>query len=251
MAQLATGEAGRLCRRQRGRERAMIRTIIVVLFWAIGIPTAALVGFPWTIISRKIDFLYNTAMKIARGGVWLCGVKVLIVGLDRFDNQRTYIYMCNHVSNIDPPIVIPAVPKRTSVLVKKEVFRIPVLATAMRMGQLVPVDRTDRESAINSLKKGQEVLASGVNMTLFPEGTRSRTGELLPFKKGPFYMALEAGVPIVPMTILGTKAIWPKGRLAIKPGTATVVFHSPIDPKKFCDREALMDAVRASIASVM
>jgi 1-acyl-sn-glycerol-3-phosphate acyltransferase len=229
----------------------MIRTIIVVLFWAIGIPTAALVGFPWTIISRKIDFLYNTAMKIARGGVWLCGVKVLIVGLDRFDNQRTYIYMCNHVSNIDPPIVIPAVPKRTSVLVKKEVFRIPVLATAMRMGQLVPVDRTDRESAINSLKKGQEVLASGVNMTLFPEGTRSRTGELLPFKKGPFYMALEAGVPILPMTILGTRAIWPKGSWAIKPGTATVVFHSPIDPKTFSDREALMEAVRASIASVM
>jgi 1-acyl-sn-glycerol-3-phosphate acyltransferase len=229
----------------------MIRTTIVVLFWAIGIPTAALVGFPWTIISRKIDFLYNTAMKIARAGVRLGGVKVEIVGLDRFDNQGTYIYMCNHVSNIDPPIVIPAIPKRTSVLVKKEVFRIPVLATAMRMGQLVPVDRTDRDSAINSLKKGQEVLALGVNMTVFPEGTRSQTGELLPFKKGPFYMALEAGVPIVPMTILGTRAIWPKGSRAIKPGTATVVFHSPIDPKQFPERESLMDAVRVSIASVM
>jgi 1-acyl-sn-glycerol-3-phosphate acyltransferase len=229
----------------------MIRTIIVVLFWAIGIPTAALVGFPWTIISRKIDFLYNTAMKIARAGVRLGGVKVEIVGLDRFDNQGTYIYMCNHVSNIDPPIVIPAIPKRTSVLVKKEVFRIPVLATAMRMGQLVPVDRTDRDSAINSLKKAQEVLASGVNMSVFPEGTRSQTGELLPFKKGPFYMALEAGVPIIPMTILGTAAIWPKGSMAMKPGTATVVFHSLIDPKRFPEREALMDAVRASIASAM
>jgi len=229
----------------------MIRTMVVVLFWAIGIPTAALVGFPWTIVSRKIDFLYNTAMKIARAGVRLGGVKVEIVGLDRFDNQGTYIYMCNHVSNIDPPIVIPAIPKRTSVLVKKEVFRIPVLATAMRMGQLVPVDRTDRDSAINSLKKAQEVLASGVNMSVFPEGTRSQTGELLPFKKGPFYMALDAGVPIVPMTILGTRAIWPKGSMAIKPGTATVVFHPPIDPKQFPEREALMDAVRASIASAM
>jgi len=229
----------------------MIRTMVVVLFWAIGIPTAALVGFPWTIISRKIDFLYNTAMKIARAGVRLGGVKVEIVGLDRFDNQGTYIYICNHVSNIDPPIVIPAIPKRTSVLVKKEVFRIPVLATAMRMGQLVPVDRTDRDSAINSLKKAQEVLASGVNMSVFPEGTRSQTGELLPFKKGPFYMALDAGVPIVPMTILGTRAIWPKGSMAIKPGTATVVFHPPIDPKQFPEREALMDAVRASIASAM
>lgn len=229
----------------------MIRALLLVLFWIISIPLAALVGFPWTIISRKIDFLYNTAMKIARAGVRLTGVRVEIVGLDRFDNLGTYIYMCNHVSNIDPPIVIPAIPKRTSVLVKKEVFRIPVLATAMRMGQLVPVDRTDRDSAINSLKKAQDVLASGVNMTVFPEGTRSKTGELLPFKKGPFYMALESGVSIIPMTIVGSKAIWPKGKFAIKPGTATVVFHSPIDPQQYPDRDALVDAVRASIASVM
>lgn len=229
----------------------MIRALLLVSFWAISVPLAALVGFPWTIISRKIDFLYNTAMKIARAGVRLTGVKVEIVGLDRFDNQGTYIYMCNHVSNIDPPIAIPAIPKRTSVLVKKEVFRIPVLATAMRMGSLVPVDRTDRDSAINSLKKAQEVLASGVNMTVFPEGTRSKTGELLPFKKGPFYMALESGVSIIPMTILGTKAIWPKGRFAINLGTATVVFHPPIDPAQYPDREELVEAVRQSIASAL
>jgi 1-acyl-sn-glycerol-3-phosphate acyltransferase len=229
----------------------VIRALIVVLFWAFSIPLAAIVGFPWTIVSRKIDFLYNTAMKIARTGVRLVGVKVEIVGLDRFDNQGTYIYMCNHVSNIDPPIAIPAIPKRTSVLVKKEVFRIPVLATAMRMGSLVPVDRTDRDSAINSLKKAQEVLASGVNMTVFPEGTRSTTGELLPFKKGPFYMALESGVSVIPMTILGTRAIWPKGKFAIKPGTATVVFHPPVDPKQYPDRDALVEAVRRSIVSVM
>ena len=229
----------------------MIRALLVVLFWIVSIPLASIVGFPWTIISRKIDFLYNTAMKIARGGVRLAGVKVEIVGLDRFDNQGTYIYMCNHVSNIDPPIVIPAIPKRTSVLVKKEVFRFPVLATAMRMGSLVPVDRTDRDSAINSLKKAQEVLASGVNMTVFPEGTRSISGDLLPFKKGPFYMALESGVSVIPMTILGTRAIWPKGKFAITPGTATVVFHPPIDPKQYPDREALVAAVRQSIASVM
>jgi 1-acyl-sn-glycerol-3-phosphate acyltransferase len=229
----------------------VIRALLLVLFWIVSIPLAAIVGFPWTIISRKIDFLYNTAMKIARAGVRLVGVKVEIVGLDRFDNQGTYIYMCNHVSNIDPPIVIPAIPKRTSVLVKKEVFRIPVLATAMRMGSLVPVDRTDRDSAINSLKKAQEVLASGVNMTVFPEGTRSKTGELLPFKKGPFYMALESGVSVIPITVLGTRTIWSKGKFAITPGTAALVFHPPIDPKQYPDRDALVEAVRKSIASVM
>ncbi len=161
MVELAAGKKRGELYPRRSRERPVIRALLLVLFWILSIPLAAIVGFPWTIISRKIDFLYNTAMKIARGGVRLAGVKVEIVGLDRFDNQGTYIYMCNHVSNIDPPIVIPAIPKRTSVLVKKEVFRFPVLATAMRMGQLVPVDRTDRDSAINSLRKAQEVFASG------------------------------------------------------------------------------------------
>ncbi|PYX84208.1 MAG: 1-acyl-sn-glycerol-3-phosphate acyltransferase [Acidobacteria bacterium] len=220
-------------------------------FWAAALPVAALLGFPWTFLTGRVDFLYRMAMWGAWTGVRLTGVQVETVGLDRIDPRRSYIFMCNHVSNIDPPIVIPAVPKRTSVLVKKEVFRIPVLATAMRMGQLVPVDRTDRDSAITSLKRAEDVLALGVNMTVFPEGTRSNTGEMLPFKKGPFYMALEAGVPVLPMTILGTRAIWPKGSMAIKPGTATVVFHSPIHPNNFPDREALMEAVRTSIASVM
>ncbi|MBZ5646865.1 MAG: 1-acyl-sn-glycerol-3-phosphate acyltransferase [Acidobacteriia bacterium] len=190
-------------------------------------------------------------MWLAWTGVRLTGVRVEIEGRDRFDPNLTYIYMCNHTSNLDPPIVVPVIPRRTSVLVKKELFQVPLLGRAMRLGDLVPVDRANRDAAIASVERGAEVMRKGLNMTVFPEGTRSRDGKLLPFKKGPFYLAMETGFPVIPMTIVGTHELWPKGRFSIKVGVATVVFHEPIDPKQFTERDALMDAVRAKIESAL
>ena len=95
------------------------------------------------------------------------------------------------------------------------------------------MDRRNREAAIASLRFAAEVLRSGVSMTIWPEGTRSTDGRLLPFKKGPFHLAMESGVPIVPITLVGTHEIWPKGEFAIHPGTATVIFHEPIDPAAY------------------
>ena len=119
----------------------------------------------------------------------------------------------------------------------------------MRMGSLVPVDRHNRDAAISSVQAAAGVLNSGLNMTIFPEGTRSPDGKLLPFKKGPFYLAMETGVPIAPVTIFGTERMMPKGTLRIRPGRATLIFHPPIDPTKFADREKLMENVRATIES--
>jgi len=169
--------------------------------------------------------------------------------MDNFDSKGTYIYMCNHVSNLDPPIVIPLTPRRTSVMVKKEVFRIPILAKAMRMARFVEVDRSNRDAAIANVERGVDVLRSGINISVFPEGTRSRDGKLLPFKKGPFHLAMESGMPIIPMTIYGTETMMPKGDWKIRGGTATVVFHPPVDPKAFADRDQLMATVREIIAS--
>ena len=229
----------------------MLRWLLVLAFWALYVPFAALIGFPWTFLSGKVDFLYRIAMWGARAGVWLGGVKVEAVGRERLDPAQSYVFMCNHVSNLDPPIVVPLLPRRTSVLVKKELFRIPILARAMRMARLVAVDRHDRESAIASVRAGAEVVRAGLNMTVFPEGTRSRDGRLLPFKKGPFYLAEEAGVPIVPVTILGTLEMQPKGYFGIHAGTATVVFHPPIPVTDYPEREALMAAVTAQISSAL
>ena len=225
----------------------MLRLLVALLFWGITVPIAALIFFPWTFIVGNADRLYDAAMFLARAGVRLAGVRVEIVGLDRFDPTKTYIYMSNHTSNIDPPIVVPAVPRRSSVLVKKELFRVPILGRAMHLGHLVPVDRSNREAAIASVERAAEVMRSGLNMTVFPEGTRSYDGRLLPFKKGPFHLAMETGFPVVPMTISGSHEVWPKGRFGITAGTVTLHFHDPIDPKQFSDRDALMNEVRATI----
>jgi len=115
----------------------------------------------------------------------------------------------------------------------------------------VPVDRADRESAIESVNAARRVLAKGLHMVIYPEGTRSNDGRLLLFKKGPFHLAMDSGVPVIPVTLLGTFESWPKTRFALRPGTATVVFHPPIDPKAFADKDELMRAVRESIASVL
>jgi 1-acyl-sn-glycerol-3-phosphate acyltransferase len=225
----------------------MIRTLVMLGFWAVLLPVAALIGFPWTLITGDVSLLYRMTMWGAWNGVRLAGIKVKTEGLDNLDPARTYIFMSNHVSNVDPPILMPLIPRRMSVMVKKELFRVPILASLMRFGSLVPVDRGNRESGIAAVRAAAEVIRQGVNMTIYVEGHRSFDGRLLPFKKGPFYLAEGCGVPVVPVTIVGSHYVMPKKRFGIKPGTVTVIFHAPIEPKDFGSRECLMAKVRKAI----
>jgi len=227
----------------------MLRTIAMLGFWTLAAPVAALIGFPWTFITGDVTLLYRMFMFGAWNGVRLTGVRVQTVGLDKLDPARNYIFMSNHASNLDPPITIPLIPRRTSVMVKKELFTYPILGRAMHMGSLVPVDRGNRDAGIESVRISKQVVQQGLNMTIYVEGHRSFDGKLLPFKKGPFYLAMECGVPVVPVTITGTHDAMPKGRFAIKPGVVTVIFHPPIEPDNFSSRECLMEKVRAAIDS--
>jgi 1-acyl-sn-glycerol-3-phosphate acyltransferase len=227
----------------------MIRTIVMLAFWGISIPFAAIIGFSWAFLTGDVRVLYAMFTWGAYAGVWLTGVRVETVGLDRLEPKRAYIYMSNHVSNLDPPIQIPLIPGRTSVMVKKELFRTPILGPAMRLAKLVPVDRGNREAGIHAVEAAKRVISEGISMTIYMEGHRSFDGKLLPFKKGPFYLAMECGVPIVPVTIAGTHYAMPKGRFAIKPGAVKVIFHPAIEPKDFGSRDALMEKVRAAIES--
>jgi 1-acyl-sn-glycerol-3-phosphate acyltransferase len=227
----------------------VIRTLLMLGFWAALLPVAALLGFPWTLMTGNVNFLYRMGMWGAWTGVRIAGIKVQTIGLDKLDPERTYIFMSNHVSNIDPPLLLPLIPRRTSVMAKKELFSYPLLGRTMRFGSLVPVDRGNRESGIAAVRYASQVIRGGINMTIFVEGKRSFDGRLLPFKKGPFYLAEECGVPVVPVTIVGTHFLMPKQRFAIKPGTATVIFHEAIEPKDFGGRECLMQKVRNAIDS--
>lgn len=227
----------------------MIRTLIMLAFWAATAWVAALVGFPWTLITGNVALLYRVCMWSALTGTRLVGVRVQTIGLEKIDPGRTYIYMSNHVSNLDPPILLPLIPRRTSVMAKKELFSYPILGKAMRLGALVPVDRGNREAGIAAVREASKVLRQGISMSIFVEGKRSFDGKLLPFKKGPFYLAAQNNVPVVPVTIVGTHYVMPKRRFTIKAGNVKIIFHDPIEPKDFGSREELMIKVRSVINS--
>jgi 1-acyl-sn-glycerol-3-phosphate acyltransferase len=227
----------------------LTRAVAMLCFWGLSI---LIVGPPlliWAWLTGDINPLYYISASLAKQGVRLAGVKIERQGLENLRPGQNYIVMSNHASNLDPPVLIPSIPGRCSVLVKKEVFRIPILGTGMRLAQLVPVDRGDRDAAIESVHNAVGVLHQGLHMLVYPEGTRSNDGRLLPFKKGPFHLAMESGVPVLPVTLLGTYESWPKTRFALRPGTATVFFHPPLNPADYADREALMQAVREAIES--
>lgn len=229
----------------------MIRTILMLSFWALVLPVAAVILFPYVLVTGNVEPLYKVGIWGAWTGVRLTGIRVKTIGLERLERSRTYIFMSNHVSNIDPPLLIPLIPGRTSVLVKKELFNVPILGRAMRMGSLVPVDRGNRDAGIAAVRAAAEVVNSGIHMTIYVEGHRSYDGKLLPFKKGPFYLAEECKIPVVPVTISGTHEAMPKRRFAIKPRLVTITFHPPIEPANFGSREDLMEKVRSTIESAL
>jgi len=218
-------------------------------FWIVAGLPGGLIGFAWTFLTGDIRLLYWIFTRGAWFGIRFAGVRVETVGLDKLDTSRTYVFMSNHASTLDPPIQIPLIPRRTSVMVKKELFKIPILSRAMHLGALVPVDRGNREAGIEAVNAAKAVVQQGINMTIYVEGSRSFDGKLMPFKKGPFYLAMECGVPIVPMTITGTHYAMPKRRFSIKPGPVKVIFHPAIEPKDFGSREELMEKVRVIIES--
>jgi 1-acyl-sn-glycerol-3-phosphate acyltransferase len=224
---------------------------LLFVYTALG-PLTGIVGIPYTLMVGDISLLYRVAMWIANAGVRAAGIKIEVTGLENVPAGRPCIFMCNHVSNLDPPVVLPVLPGRSSVLLKKELMSIPILGRAMRMGQFIPVERGGkRDSAQASVVAAGEALKGGLNILVFPEGTRSRDGRLQAFKKGPFYLAIETGAPVVPVAISGTEKMMRKGSAAITPGVARVQVLPVIEPSGFGTREDLLRAVRAEIAEAL
>src|ERR1700691_1984079 len=228
----------------------MIRAL-VLLFTIIflGAPSA-LLFIPWAAITGNVLPLYKAALAIVRIGYWLVGIRIIVTGQENVPPNTACIFMANHVSNLDPPALLPRIPGRTSAFIKRELMKIPVFGWGLKLGQFIPVSRDGSVSgAQESVAAARRVLDKGIHITTFVEGTRSPDGRLLPFKKGPFYLAMQTGAPCIPVSIYGTEAMMAKGSQRIHPGTAHIVFHPPVYPPQFATREELMEAVRAAIAS--
>ncbi len=228
----------------------MFSSLAILITYFLLILPAAAIGLPWTLISRDIGFLYRWSTWIVGAGLKMGRIRVETAGREHIPAGRACIFMSNHLSNLDPPVLFPLFPFRTAFFLKRSLLKIPLLGWGMQLADFIPVDRDGRmESARESVQFAARVLASGVSVSTFPEGTRSRTGQLLPFKKGPFYLAMESGAPVIPISIWGTERMMTKGSLRIKPGAAHVIFHEPIYPQQFSTRESLMLAVRSAITS--
>ncbi|MGD8664916.1 MAG: lysophospholipid acyltransferase family protein [Desulfobacterales bacterium] len=195
------------------------------------------------------DILHKIARFWGRSILVVSRIKVTVEGLSRIDPQHPYIYMPNHQSNFDIPVLLGHLTVQFRWLAKKELFKIPIFGHAMRKAGYISIDRQNRQSAFESLEVAADKIRNGISVLIFPEGTRSRDGKIRPFKKGGFVTAINAGVPIVPIIINGTRAIMTKGKFRVNPGQIHMSIQEPIDTTAYCldNKEALMECVRRVI----
>jgi 1-acyl-sn-glycerol-3-phosphate acyltransferase len=232
---------------------AMLRAYLLVYpFLAVYVALGAVLFVPLTWLTRDIRPIYWVARTGVRLALWLSSVRVTQLDARYATEYPTAVFVCNHVSNIDPPALFLVLP-RIAVILKRELRRIPLLGYVMELGGFIYVDREARDSRREALEKAVATLRGGISLLIFPEGTRSRDGRLLPFRPGPFTMAIEAGVPVVPVTIHGTRELMPKGRAGIQPGRITIRFHPPVPTAALgaSDRAALMAEVRHTMQEAL
>jgi 1-acyl-sn-glycerol-3-phosphate acyltransferase len=210
----------------------MIRTILAVVYLALGILLVMPWLILWSLLTGSADFMYRVTMKVVASAVRIAGVRVRIEGVENIP-AGVCIFAANHVSNMDPLAFVPLIPRRVALLVKSELFRVPILSKAMRMAHFVPVERENREAAAASVETALKYLKEGLSFAVYPEGTRSRDGRMLPFKKGTFVMAVRAKVPVVPVSIVGAQNLMRPGEWAVRPGEVTIRFGPPVDASTY------------------
>jgi 1-acyl-sn-glycerol-3-phosphate acyltransferase len=227
----------------------IVSLVVFVVILVLSIP-AAMVFIPLAVVTGNVGPLYAATCWIVSVGYRVAGIRIRVEGREKVPAGQACIFMANHVSNLDPPALISRIPGRTSAFAKRSVFKLPVFGYCLKLGEYIPVDRTgNAATAQESVAAAARLLEKGLHITTFVEGMRSKDGRLLPFKRGPFYLAEQTGAPCIPVSIYGTETLMAKGRFAIRPGTAHIVFHEPIFPAEFATRDDLMKAVRAAIAS--
>ncbi len=227
----------------------MIRTtyiivwvVLTTIFWGI---IAIIISF----FTRTGNPVHNIARIWAKGILFASQIKVNVKGLKNIDPSRSYVYMSNHQSNFDIPVLLAHLPVQFRWLAKAELFKIPLFGRAMRGAGYVEIDRFNQESAFRSIAEAAGKIKNGVSVMIFPEGTRSRDGRIRPFKKGGFILAVDAGVPIVPIILQGTWDIMEKSSLRIKTGEVVLNIEKPIATIRYSreNKNDLIETVRQAI----
>jgi 1-acyl-sn-glycerol-3-phosphate acyltransferase len=229
--------------------RAVLNTALVALITILGAVAA--------LLCRLFDPSGDTVIQLARW--WsrtictLGGVKIQLDGYRGLDVRQSYVFMANHLSTIDIWALYVVLPLPVHMIAKKQLAAIPLFGWAMWAGRFIFIDRHNAVSARRSIDRAKERIRAGTSVLLFPEGTRSRDGQLQPFKKGGFHLAIDAGVSIVPVALHGTRELMPRGSLRVKPGQVRVTIGEPIPTAGLAvdDRNALLERVHNTIAQML
>jgi 1-acyl-sn-glycerol-3-phosphate acyltransferase len=231
---------------------AVVRSVIayatILVYIAVAAPLALFSG----VVLRWKDGMWALGHAGAKLALGLAGIRYRVVGRENVPDAAV-VFCSNHESNVDPPVLFEALHRRLHVLYKAELHKFPVMGTVFDVGGFVPIDRSDREQAMKAIASGAESLRAGNSFLIFPEGTRSRTGDLLPFKKGGFIMAIEAQAPIVPVAISGGRAAMRKGSPIIRPVHVSVRIGRPVPTAGLSlhNRDELIARVRLEVRKLL
>jgi 1-acyl-sn-glycerol-3-phosphate acyltransferase len=230
----------------------MIRLIIILTIVGIDTCIGAITTIIGGIFNPYSKFNNSVTRAWARVIVFVLGTKLIIEGSENIKKDKSYVVVANHQSQIDIPILIVAVRTNLRIIAKKELFKIPFLGWGMKAVGMLEIDRSNHKQSIETLKKAENIVKEHrLSVLVFPEGTRSPDGQIHPFKKGPFILAINTGLPILPVSVSGTGHITPKGKLQINSGRVKIIIHPPIpvDNLDLKDRDKLLEGTHKTVVS--
>jgi 1-acyl-sn-glycerol-3-phosphate acyltransferase len=214
-----------------------VRALATVFFIAAVTVLGSLCGFVARLLDSSGDGVLDLARLWSRSVMCFAGVKIVIENRATLVPEEPYVFMSNHASSLDIWAVFVAIPRRLRLIAKKQLARIPLFGWAMWAGRFIFIDRGNGVAARRSIEEAGRRIHDGDSVLIFPEGTRTRDGSLLPFKKGGFHLAIKAGVSIVPVALCGTRALMPRGSLLLRSGAIKVIIGQPISTRDLSDED--------------